>query len=382
MAAVSSGYEALITVAVGVMTLIVAYALSRLAVATGFLPDHPNDRSNHTAPTPRSGGGAVYVAWALGAIAAASFLGDARQAAALALIAGGVFTFGLVDDRFELGALTKLGAQGAAGVMFVIVFGSLETAPLPFAGGSELGLWAAPLTVFWIVAFMNVYNFMDGANGVAAGCGALALFALALAAASAGVLFWALAALFGALALCGFLPVNFPKGRLFLGDNGSQTIGFLIAAIAIGAAKASDGVVSALFAPTLMAPFIVDVAFTLAHRLLRGENIAAAHREHAYQLLIRMGARQSSVMASYLALTALSGACAILMLRIDARDQWLAPAGLVMLLGVFALLVYRRARRFGLFLAAAPQAGESVETADRDEPVLEALPASASRVAE
>lgn len=380
MLGLSAESEALIALAVGAATLIAAYMFSRIAVATKLLPDYPNKRSNHTAPTPRSGGGAIFIAWAGGMIAASLFLGGGAMTAGLVLIAGGVFAFGLVDDRFELGALTKLGAQIAAGVTFVLVFGPLETAPLPFAGETALGVWATPLTVFWIVAFMNAYNFMDGVNGVAAGCGALAFLALSLAAISAGAPFWALAALFGALALCGFLPVNFPSGRLFMGDSGSQSVGFLIAAIAVGAANASGGAVSALYAPALMAPFIVDVAFTLAHRLLRGKKIAAAHREHIYQLLVRMGVRQSSVTAVFLALTAFSGAGAIMMLRMAGRDQWLVPAALVSALGALAfLLVYRRALRMGLLQTAEPLRPHGLRAAEATVEKSESAPEELSR---
>ncbi len=347
----------LIIVVAGLATFVAAYVSALIAVRARVLLDRPNSRSSHDRATPRSGGVAIYAAWAAGMAIVAALLRDPdalQMTVKLVLIAGFVLFLGLADDVFAPKAFVKLAGQVAAAAAFVAIFGALERAPVPFVGEVALGAYAAPLTVFCIVGFMNAFNFMDGVNGIAASCGAFVLAGLAVASAYAGSTYWAVAALLCATALVAFLPVNFPKGRLFMGDNGSQTVGFLLAAIAVAAAKEPGAATSALFAPVAILAFLFDVAFTLGHRIARRQNIAAAHREHLYQILLRLGLTHTRVTAVYLALTALSTTGAVLMLRLAPREQWYAPAALVLLMAAPAAMLYARARRLGVIGGKKP----------------------------
>lgn len=371
MSVTAAWYAApLVALSSGAAVFFAAQGLARLAERRHWLPDEPNHRSSHQRTTPRSGGVAIFLAWLAGVAIVAGFTGGdvAGSAALLAPLVALAFAVGLIDDIIELRAVWKFLGQIAAAVLFVAAFGALKTAPLPFVGDAPLGLAAAPVTVFWIVAFMNAFNFMDGVNGIAASCAAFALFAMAIAGAFFSTGIWAVAAGLGAVALVGFLPFNFPKGRLFMGDNGSQTVGFLIAASAVGAANASDGAFSALFAPAAMAAFIVDVTFTLIHRASRGRNILMAHREHVYQLLLRLGVSHAGVTTIYLALTAFATATAIAMLRLAPEMQWLAPLFLIAAYSVPAGLVLSAAARAGLLaqdaIADRPESGRAAAIAD------------------
>ncbi|MGE0409478.1 MAG: glycosyltransferase family 4 protein [Amphiplicatus sp.] len=345
----------------GLVALVVGNLAARAGVRAGLLLDRPNGRSSHDSVTPRSGGIAIFAGWSAGMALIAAASGDVvivDLTMRLALVAFFVFVLGLIDDMLALRAYLKLIGQIAAAALFVAAFGPLEAAPLPIVGEIAFGPYATFVTLFWIVAFMNAFNFMDGVNGIAASCGAFALAGLAVASAYAGAGFWAIAAALAAVALVAFLPVNFPHGRLFMGDNGSQTAGFLIAGIAVAAANDTGGAVGALFAPTAMLPFLFDVAFTLAHRLLRGRNILAAHREHLYQLLLRLGYSHARVTAVYLSLTALSTAGAVLMLRLPPDQQLYAPLALAFLFAAPAFLLFARACGRGLLNApnaAAPE---------------------------
>lgn len=352
MSETASWYAApLLAVFAAALALAVSQGVARLAIARRWLPDEPNIRSSHQQTTPRSGGLAIFAAWLAGVGVVTGFGTDptlAREGALLTPLVALVFVIGLVDDILVLRALWKFLGQVAAAVLFVRFAGPLETAPLPFLGDAPLGLAAGPITVFWIVAFMNAFNFMDGVNGIAAACAAFVMFALCVAGIYFSVGLWAVSAGVAAVALVGFLPFNFPKGRLFMGDNGSQMVGFMIAATAVGAANASGGNLSALFAPVAMAAFIVDVAFTLVHRAIRKRNILTAHREHVYQLLLRFGLSHGAVTAIYLGLTAISTAIAIAMLRLEPDMQWLAPVFLISAYSIPAALIVAKAAREGL----------------------------------
>lgn len=342
----------------GALALGGVQALSRLAILNVWLPDRPNGRSSHFEVTPRSGGIAIFAAWLAATAVAVAFSGYAAlrdEALIFAPLAAAVFLLGFADDARSMRAMHKLAGQFALAIVFVLVYGPLVAAPAPFGGMETLGVLAAPITIFWIVGFMNAFNFMDGVNGIASACAAFALAAFAVAAAVMGAPFWSLSAGLLAITLVGFLPLNFPRARLFMGDNGSQLVGFFIAAAAVGAANNSGGAVSALFIPVAMTPFILDVSFTLAHRAVRGRNIVLAHREHVYQLLLRLGFSHAAVTSVYLGLTALSTLAATLMLRLPVEWQWAAPAFMIACLAPAGLKVFRLAQAKGL-LHDAPEA--------------------------
>lgn len=336
-----------------------AYFLARFVAAKALLPDRPNGRSSHRRATPRAGGFAIFggflVAMAI-EIGLTSF--GAAPAGYAPLLSCGLaaFAFGAIDDARPLGARVKLGAQIATAIAFVAFVGPVTNIPLPFLGDFPLGWSAYPLTVFWIVAFMNAFNFMDGVNGIAGVCAIFALSAIAVATAGGGGFVWAPPAIFLACALFGFLPLNFPSGRLFMGDGGSQGVGFLIAALAV-LTSTSEQSVSALFAPLVFMPFLFDVSFTLIHRARRGRNILEGHNEHLYQLLVRLGRSHQSATTIYLTLTVISTTAAIIANAVRPELQFLAA--IVLLAGFLplGLIVYRRAEQAGLLSASAPLAG-------------------------
>lgn len=331
---------------------LVAAAGSRFAAQLRALRDHPNHRSSHTRPTPKTGGLAIIGAWLAGMFVLAVFLSDSEIMSYAALLSGLALCalgLGLADDLLNASPVLKFSGQFAVAALFAALFAPLAAAPVPFAGYLDL----APavgfvLTALWIVGFMNVYNFMDGANGLASGSAAAAMCGFCIIAAFSGAFFTAAAAFLLAASLFGFMPVNMKRGRLFMGDNGSQAVAFIIAALAVLAANMSDGRVSALVLPVIFLPFLLDVAATLVHRALRKQNVLSAHREHVYQLMLRLGASHAQVAVTYMGLTAISVAVAIFMLALPAGLQWLAPAALAAVVAIPAMRVYRAASRAGL----------------------------------
>lgn len=340
----------------GVLVLALSFALSNALARRRLLPDTPNMRSSHNQPTPRSGGMAISTAWALGALSWVALSPSAGPVVfPLLFIALPVFFVGLIDDKYSLPPRLKLAVQLLAALALIYFFGPLKSAPAPLVGLAPLGLSGVVLTTLWVAGFMNAYNFMDGVNGMAAACGGFILAAFSVAATATGTIGVAVPAGFLALALFGFFPVNFPAGRIFMGDNGSQAVGFLIAAFTVIAAKQTDGQLSVFFVPTAAAPFLVDVIFTVCHRALRSRNVLCAHCEHIYQLLVRQGGAHARVTTAYLAATALSTAAAFACLRLPAAWQFAPFVGLTIVFTGVALRVFVMATRAGLLEDETPK---------------------------
>ena len=145
------------------------------------------------------------------------------------------------------------------------------------------------LTLGWILFATNAMNFIDGLNGLASGVAAIAGLFLALIAALAGGWFVYFAALLLAAGLIGFIPFNFPRARIFMGDVGSQFCGFVLAVLGVAASRFESVEMSFLLVPLLLSGVLYDVAFTLGRRILAGERVTVAHRGHLYQVANRAG---------------------------------------------------------------------------------------------
>ncbi|GJL91008.1 glycosyltransferase family 4 protein [Hyphococcus sp.] len=334
------------------VTLAVVYGVSLFASQSRAILDQPNKRSSHTSAVSRIGGAAIFVGWLAGVFIVSAFADNLEAAGKLARLAVcGLLAFGLgfADDRFSLPPVWKLAGQIVIGALFTMLFAPLQMAPLPFLGVINIPpVWGIPITVFWIVTFMNAFNFMDGANGLAAGAAAVGLAWFSVIASFAGAPSLAVASLLLALACLGFLPANLVRGRLFMGDNGSMLLGFFIAAFAVLGVNWTGGRLCALAAPIIFLPLIFDVAWTLVSRVLRKQNVFDAHREHLYQLLMRMGVSHARVAVIYMGLVSLCAAAAIVMLTAAAALQWLAPLLLSVVFWLGAAIIYRKAVPAGL----------------------------------
>ncbi len=267
------------------LTWLGCHGYRQFALRSGFL-DHPDHRSAHEIPTP-TGAGIVMVALFFVAVLLASLDGRLSSEVAMALPAALlVATIGLIDDAVSLPwrvrAPVHVGA--AAWCIYWIGFPSL---PLP---GGELhpGFGGSLFGVVALVWLLNLYNFMDGIDGLAA---SEAVFVTAGA--------WILGTVSGydwsVINLCvlavslGFLAINWPKARVFMGDVGSCFLGLMLGMLVLGSVDL--GVWTWMI---LLGYFITDACLTITTRLLRGDNIAESHSLHAYQHLTRaVGARNT-----------------------------------------------------------------------------------------
>ncbi len=333
---------------VAVVAAAVSAILTRAMIAVG-IADLPNARSSHDRPVPKAGGLAVAAAFAAGLgglmLGGAAGLAPEGRLAAFLGLGVAVAAFGLADDLFGLSARVKLAAQAALALAFSALVARIELVTLPGLGAIALGPFGHLATVLWLVGFMNVFNFMDGINGIAAGSAAIAAAALGAIAFQAGTVPVAAASAVLIGALLGFLPFNFPRGRIFLGDTGSQFIAFAIAGLAVLGSAGAAQKVSIFVVPMIFYPFIYDVAATLVRKRRIGLPLFAAHREHHYQLLVRMGWTHARASGLYWALVAAHGvaAWALQAAAPATRLAWMAAPlpGYI----VWTALLYRAARR-------------------------------------
>ena len=282
--------------------------------------DRPNERSLHSTPVPRTGG--------LGIMAgAAAGLALARYEPLVLLLAVALAAISFLDDRRGLPIALRFGAHAAAAAAFVL-------ACLPSSGWLALAFFT--LATMWMI---NLYNFMDGSDGLAGGMAMFGFGAYAAGAWLGGAPAFASAAASVAAAAAAFLLFNFHPARVFMGDVGSIPLGFLAAAL--GLLGWRDGLWPLWFPVLVFSPFVVDASITLARRILRGERFWQAHKSHYYQRLVQLGwGHRKTALAEY----ALMAGCALLALAARAAPETAQATALgvaAALYGVLALSVDR-----------------------------------------
>lgn len=277
---------------------LLAFILCWLALAwllrRGRLPmDHPNERSLHAMPTPRIGGLGIMT----GVAGAGVWLADAALLPII-LPAFALATLSVLDDVRSLPVVLRFLVHFIAAAACLLALGLTGWA-----------LLAGTLATVWMT---NLYNFMDGADGLAGGMAVIGFAALALAAWMGDAHGLAVFCASIAAAALAFLRFNFPPARVFMGDAGSIPLGFLAATL--GILGALQQVWSWLFPLLVFSPFIVDASVTLARRALRGEKIWRAHRSHYYQRVVLLGASHRQLALAAYALMLATAALAFVLL--------------------------------------------------------------------
>lgn len=289
--------------------------------------DRPCERSSHVTPVPRCGG----VAPALGALVAltviSSLKSDIRWAIALAATPFGLL--GLVDDVVGIRPLRRLGVQVLAATGAVLFL--LDDLTGSIAWRSALGVFA----IFWLVGYVNAYNFMDGIDGIsiaqALGAGATWF----LVGAHAGRLVLATGGVVVAGAVVGFAPFNLPHARMFLGDVGSYFIGAWLAAVALLGLRAGVSP-EAVLAP--LALYVADTGTTLLRRIVRAEQWYLPHRSHVYQRLADAGWSHAQTSALVAACISISGMLGAVSLGNSVPRRVVADVAIAGVIGAYLLL--------------------------------------------
>jgi len=253
------------------LTLLIRYVANKKE-----LLDHPNERSSHTAPTPKGGGLAIIIAFyfALAYLYHQSRIDSELYFALLSALP--VVSVSLLDDIYHLSARIRLGVQLGSAAAALYFLGGIDT--LGLGSFSLSGTWLNLIALLGIVWMTNLYNFLDGIDGYA---GSEALFV----GAAAYLLFGNETALLVAAAAAGFLLLNWHKASIFMGDVGSAPLGFIFAVLMLHDA----GSPHFLGWMMLLSLFWFDATMTLFRRVKKREKLSQPHKKHAYQRLNQAG---------------------------------------------------------------------------------------------
>jgi UDP-GlcNAc:undecaprenyl-phosphate/decaprenyl-phosphate GlcNAc-1-phosphate transferase len=359
-------------------------AAESLARGLGAI-DEPKERGLHDVPTPKLGGLAILVAIVGAGLIWLPWNGDTR-----AILGGAVVItlVGAIDDLVDLHALPKLLGQIGAALIPVLAGVRIDSTTLPFVGGFELGWVAYPATVIGIVAIINMINFIDGVDGLAAGVCAIsgvsfAVIALSLDRNEAGVL----AALTAGASL-GFLRHGFPPASSFMGDTGSNLLGYMLAAIAVQGSLKTNAVLALALPLVVLAVPILDTSFVVAKRLKYGRPVYKADMWHLHHRMANIGFSQRRTLAYLYSWTLVLAILALALRFVPYSDDhgnfdpfWTGFMGVLLLLALAAsvyvietieILKLRRFRLRQRVGVGVPEAPSPVEAAV-DEEVKEEL---------
>jgi len=312
----------------------------------------PNERSSHDRPVPTSGGVGIVLA-----TVAAALIYQANDAFAapdnqiLWVIVGSFIlaSGGLLDDVGRAKSFKAKLAFQTVGTIAALYAGVVfERIYLPFAGTVELGWSGYVLSALWIIGLTNAFNFMDGIDGIAGGTAVIASLFLCALGYLIGAADLAILAVVVGASTAGFLLFNFPKARIFMGDVGSQFLGYLFAVFGILAANAGQGGELWIVVPLLYFHFLFDTVFTFLRRWRAGEAVTLAHRSHLYQLLVRSGYSHPAVSGLHFLMSLALGAGALLVLDLHNELQFLVFAPAIVFQSLYLTIVLSKARRSGV----------------------------------
>ncbi len=322
-------FSALIAFIMTPVVRVLAYKLNALDV-----PDKV--RHFHHAVTPRLGGLAIIVSFIANALI---FCRLSNEIGGLLLGTAAVMIIGFLDDIFRLKAWIKFLAQIAA-AMIPVAFGIRIEFLTVFGKTLNFGVFSIPVTVFWIVLLTNAINLIDGLDGLA--CGVSLISSLAILICSLILSQFDIALLMGILAgsCAGFLPFNFHPARIFMGDTGALSLGYIFSVVSI------SGLYKFSTAITFIVPILIfavpfgDTVTAVFRRLKRGQLIFQADHEHFHHKLLALGFSHRQVVIILYAISAVLGVSAILF-TLESRGAAICVLAFTALTAYVSLLIYR-----------------------------------------
>ena len=276
--------------------------------------DKPSERRINKVPIPRMGGLAIFLGFVLTALL---FVPLSTQVTGILLGAVIIAVMGAVDDIVSLNPWVKLLGQIVAAVVVIrcgVVFDAISNPnPLSEVAFIEIGWLSVPLTVLWIVACTNAVNLIDGLDGLAVGVSAISSLTMLVVSliVSDPAVSLLLAALTGAC--LGFMPYNLNPAKIFMGDVGSQLLGFVLSTVSILGLFKMHAIITFVVPFLALALPLADTTFAFFRRILRGQSPFHPDRGHLHHRLLDMGLSQKQAVALMYGISALLGIAAVLM---------------------------------------------------------------------
>ncbi len=277
------------------------------------LIDVPNERKIHHGQISRLGGVAIWLSVIITFLLLVLLSYYPKGQGLSAIITGGflMFLMGLIDDIYGLNAKFKLFIQIAIAVIVMLLGVRIETLYNPFGQNIELGLMSYPITLLWIVGITNAINFIDGIDGLAGSIVSISSLSIGLVSLALNPTqpITALIAFILMGAMCAFLTFNYNPAKIFMGDSGALSAGFLLATLSItGVVKQSQGI--SMYLPILILALpLMDIAFSSLRRIMNGSSPFVADAEHIHHKLLHAGYSQDRLV---LLLASFSMICALL----------------------------------------------------------------------
>lgn len=297
-----------------VVTFILTPIVKRLAPKLGLV-DLPNARRINKEPMPTGGGLALFIGFALAAL-----LADIPHVLPTLIGAAIITLVGFIDDRQNLSAGKKFAGQLLGVLVYVLWGGRIEFVSNPFGEMLYLGYLSIPITVFWVLALVNLMNFIDGLDGLAVGITLIAALTLLSLAWDLGRYDAAVLSVILVGVSVGFLPYNFNPAKLFLGDTGAMLLGFLLAVVSTEGALKGAATIGLSVPILIFALPIVDTVCAIVRRIQQGVPFYQADQSHFHHRMLKMGLSQRQAVFLAYFLSSVS-ACAALF---TARHTWAA----------------------------------------------------------
>ncbi len=314
----------------------------RLAHRLGAI-DQPDIRKVHQTAMPRMGGMAIFFAFMLVMLVLVKVSGPYTGIIIGAAI---VFLVGLLDDIYQLSPWVKLIGQiiaASVAIYFGVIIGFVNN---PFDGMLLLGYFSIPLTFLWIVGITNAINLIDGLDGLAAGVSSIAAITMGIVALMQGQPMVAMTAFVLVAATLGFLPYNFNPARTFMGDGGSNFLGFVLACLAVTGVAKSTAIISLVVPIVILGIPIFDTFFAIFRRIYKKAPIFMPDKDHLHHRLLDMGfAHRNTVLIIY-AISSFFGLTAVAL-------NWLNNPKATLILALLLLLVVIGANRIGMLTGKA-----------------------------
>lgn len=331
------------------ISLIVTPFIKKIAFKIGAI-DCPDPRKVHSRTMPRMGGLAVYLAFTL-----AILLFQPVSRPMIGLLLGGtiIMMVGLIDDIWDISPRVKLFGQLLAATVLVFFGIEVEFLTNPMGGiinlkdysmwGFHLGL---PLTVLWVVGVTNALNLVDGLDGLAGGLASIAAVTLAIVGWANDQMVIVVPAVILAAATIGFLRYNFFPAKIFMGDSGSQFLGFILAGLSVVGLTKGAAVIS-VFVPVLILGIpIFDTLFAIIRRYVNNQPIFQADKEHLHHRLLAIGfSHQQTVLVIYV-ISFLLGVSAVTLTFLSTAQALLVFLGII-------IVVFVGADRIGILRSRA-----------------------------